>query len=77
MKPTLSIAGAIATFPPTFGLRGFPGLVFRISESASYVSGDTIMLYTQVSRDGQWLDFAKGTIAELRSQIHLVVGRQS
>jgi hypothetical protein len=58
----------IATFPKTFGLRGFPGKVFSISESASYESpfgSGKFMLYT--SLDGR--DFAKATPDELRGQL--------
>jgi hypothetical protein len=67
------IAAEIANFPPTFGLRAYPGDVFRISRTASYFSDypalGTLYLYTQVRRGDQWLDFCKGTSAELRAQI--------
>lgn len=62
---------AIAEFPPTFGLRGFPRNTFRINNLASYVNDDGIvMLYLQrkVLNDC-WLDFAKCTTEELFSQI--------
>ncbi len=65
----MSLDAAIAKFPPTFGLRGFPGETFRVSRDSSYVSGGSVMLYTEILRGGIWLDFAKGTPAELRSQI--------
>ena len=64
----MTITETIATFPSTFGLRGFPGKVFSISERASYESpfgSGKFMLYT--SLDGQ--DFAKATPDELRSQL--------
>lgn len=65
----------VAKFPATFGLRGFPGETFRISERASYF-GDApfgsprpLMLYTErLCGDGQWRDFAKGTEGEMRAQ---------
>lgn len=68
-------AAVVATFPAEFGLRGFPGEVFRISEQASYF-GDApygsprpLMLYTErLCSDGQWHDFAKGTESEMRAQ---------
>jgi hypothetical protein len=61
------IKDAIRTFPPTFGLSSFPNLTFRISERNSYVNDDDqIQLYTQVLRDGVWMDFAKGTPSELQ-----------
>ena len=65
---------AIARFPKTFGLRGYPDEVFRISKSASYFTGygasGSLMLYTERKNDkGQWNDFAKGTESELRSNV--------
>lgn len=62
----------IATFPTTFGLRGFPGKTFQISETASYWTGgsrSTLMLYTAIREGDKWSAFAKGTEQELRSQI--------
>ena len=74
-----TIKEAIATFPATFGLRAYPGRVFSISESASYLGGgggDVIMLYTtirtaavQATGTFVWLDFCKGTVEELRAQV--------
>jgi hypothetical protein len=63
------IRNAIARFPSTFGLRGFPGGVFRISPTSSYVSGERVMLYTERKDNGAWLDFSKGTESELRSEV--------
>lgn len=76
---------AIAKFPQTFGLRGFPNSLFRISRFGSYVNDDGIvMLYTQrlvvdekpahsmlgfQGHNDRWLDFAKCTTEELFSQI--------
>ncbi len=78
---------AIAQFPAEFGLRPFPGKLFRISRNASYISGGLfgggavpeheIRLYTQVLKDGQWLDFAKGSPDELRAQVVRVGPRQT
>lgn len=65
-----------ATFPFTFGLRGFPGKTFRISRDSSYFNGPMslceeqhLMLYTECQRGSTWVDFAKGTAAELRAQV--------
>lgn len=70
MNENEMIAAAIKQFPATFGLQNFPGEVFRLSASSSYLSGNEVMLYTQVEADkGVWLDFAKGTIAELKAQL--------
>lgn len=66
------IAKVIDTFPVTFGLRGFPGDLFKISESASYFGGaknETLMLYTARWDGKNWNDFAKGTEYELRREI--------
>lgn len=66
----------IDSFPVEFGLRNYPNYKFRISETASYWSDEELMIYTQIQRDGKWLDFCKGTAYELRSQItHLEVQR--
>jgi hypothetical protein len=72
-------------FPATFSLRAYRDDTFRISIGASYVSEGRVMLYTQrlvsVERyksiygseprdEGSlWLDFAKGTLAELFDQV--------
>lgn len=63
------IRDAIARFPPMFGLRGFPGDVFRLSPTSSYVSGGHVMLYTQRKDGDHWSDFSKGTEPELRGEI--------
>ena len=76
------IADAISTFPAEFGLRGFPGKTFQLSQAASYYSpafegndwvkahDGQVMLYTAIKRDdGTWAAFAKGTIEELRPEI--------
>jgi len=63
------IRAAIARFPATFGLRGFPGDVFRISPTSSYVSGGRVMLYTERKDNDDWLDFSKGTESELRGEV--------
>jgi hypothetical protein len=79
-KPGLAlIRAAIATFPETFGLRAYPGDVFRLSERSSYVANDAATvptLYTQCWRSraagwhcDEWCDFAKGTPDELRRQL--------
>jgi hypothetical protein len=64
-----AIKTAMASFPDTFGLRGFPEKTFRISASHSYFSGKTLYLYTEVNRDGKWLSFSKATFAELEAEI--------
>ena len=65
------ITDAAAQFPEAFGLRGFPGDVFRISKGASYVNDSgAVTLYTQrLVRPGGWLDFAKGTPGELLAEV--------
>jgi hypothetical protein len=64
-----AITKAIAQFPETFELRAFPGKTFRMSRDASYVSDGRIMLYTQVLRDGEWLDAVKGTVEEMERDV--------
>lgn len=79
-----TIEETIAQFPQYFGLRSFPGLVFRIGAKQSFIDDSgSVKLYTQslhhtselpeAEQRGHnptgytWLDFAKGTEAELRS----------
>jgi hypothetical protein len=64
-----AVAEAIASFPETFELKAFPGETFRIGVRESYVSGDTVLLYTQRLVRGEWLDFAKCAIWELERAI--------
>lgn len=69
---------ACALFPDTFGLRGHAG-TFRVNVRNSYVSRGKVLVYTErlvcdkwfvgPTLPDQWVDFAKGTIAELKSQI--------
>ncbi len=59
------IAEAAAQFPERFGLRSFPGGLFTINESASYVDSDgEVQLYVYTDRGAA---FAKGTVEELRA----------
>jgi hypothetical protein len=64
------IRETMAAFPETFGLRAYPGLVFRIDLNDSYVRDDGDMqLYTHVQRGDKWLSFAKGSPDELLREI--------
>jgi len=74
-NPRERIAEAIALFPSTFGLRAFPDDTFRITEPFSYVNDSGVtMLVTEVLRGDQWVQFGKGSIAELNAEIvHLDV----
>ncbi len=65
------IAEVLARFPKAFGLRGFPGDVFRCSTRASYINdAGGVTVYTERRVDGDvWQDFAKGTECELRAQL--------
>lgn len=56
-------------FPETFGLRAFPGKVFQISRTASYVSEGRVYLYVYIQNSNGWESFCKGTPAELGAQI--------
>lgn len=60
-----------STFPATFGLRAFPGDVFRVEPRDSYIH-DTqgyVVLYTHIKKGDMWSGFAKGTEQELRAQM--------
>lgn len=41
-RMTAEIGQVMDTFPPTFGLKAFPGCLFRISRRASYVSNGEV-----------------------------------
>jgi len=64
MNHDAMIKEAMAQFPATFKLRGHEG-EFTISERSSYVSGETVWLYTQ--KGGR--DFCKGTVSELQREV--------
>jgi hypothetical protein len=71
-----SILAACTSFPATFGLRAFPGKVFRINKGNSYVSEVYgVMLYTDIRNDdGSWSCFAKGSPDELRREVMPIRG---
>ena len=47
MSDDEKIRAAIAKFPPAFEMRGFPGDMFRLSPTSSYISGGRVVLYAQ------------------------------
>lgn len=66
------ISEALTTHESRFGtpfeLRSVAGQ-FRISESKTFINaiGDVVLYVERLSDDGQWLDYAKAGIIELRS----------
>ena len=66
-----AVAAALVEYGAEFALWGFPGKIFRISERNSYYGAEGVMLYTDVKKGDDWLDFAKATPAELRDQVRL------
>ncbi len=76
-----ALDAACASFPATFRLRAHEG-IFRVNRRNSYVSRGRIYVYTDKLRSTQvqsgpskgqyqdeWVDFAKGTVEELQTQI--------
>lgn len=64
------VRAEIAKLPATFGLRAYPGHVFRVSEHDSYINDfGVMMLYTEINDCGKWKSFAKGTAVELKAEI--------
>lgn len=68
------ITAALAQFPKRFGLRGFPGDVFRCSETHSYVSeaGGEVTVYLErlaPQLESHWLPFSKGSVAEIQREL--------
>lgn len=58
-----------AQFPATFGLRAFPGEMFRVSRADSFVSWGRVLVYTERLAGDRWVSFAKGAPEELRAQL--------
>jgi len=58
-------------FPVEFGLRGFPGGRFAISERKSYMSGGEAIYVVLIwsKRRQEFIDFSKGSASELSRQI--------
>jgi len=54
------------SLPATFGLRAFPGSVFRVNEAHCF--DDQIAVDIR-SQDGQWLSFSRGTVAEVKAEV--------
>jgi len=65
------VNAAINKFPKTFGLRAFPGEVFRISPGASFVNvaNDEVVFYVFRKTNTGWAGFSKGSIVELRREL--------
>lgn len=65
------IKEAFSKFPATFGLRGYPGDLFRCSEQSSYINDyGKVTIYTErQAKDGTWQAFAKGSVAELLREV--------
>lgn len=67
---------AMAAFPETFALAGWPGKTFRINADYSYIDdSDTLKLVIDVltehaiPAERKWLNFSKGTEQELLAQV--------
>lgn len=67
------VADTIAEFPERFGLRGFPGDVFRCSATDSYVNdAGSVTIYVErlsPQRESLWLAHSKGSPAEVRAEL--------
>jgi hypothetical protein len=61
----------------TFGLRNYPGEIFRVNPKNSYVTDNgAVMIYTDVYKDDKWFAFAKGTSNELVAEAKML-GRRT
>lgn len=70
MIQSKQVQAAIESFPKTFGLRAFPGKVFRIAEDYCYESGDSgIQLVTEVQHEDKWLHFSRSSVEQLRQEV--------
>lgn len=68
-KKTDLVQNTIDSFPPVFGLRAFPGVVFRLSRTHSRLVDGRVMLYTESKREAWWCLHTRGTESELRRQL--------
>lgn len=65
------VKAAAKQFPSEFGLRAFPGEVFRINIGDSYYdeTKGLVMLYVGIRKGDQWPGFSKGTTTEIRMEL--------
>ena len=65
-----AVQAAIDLYPGEFGLKAFPGGVFRVEPLECFWSEleHAPMLYVYVKNGSVWSSFAKGTPEELRRQ---------
>ena len=62
------VAAVLPQFPETFGLKAFPGDVFRINPDKSFSTyGGSPQLVLVVQRGEFWNDFSRCSPAELES----------
>jgi len=66
-----TLAAAIKTFPPTFGLHRHPTGTFRISLRSSFLDdcGQPVFCTEVVDGLGNWVDFQKFRGYKLREQL--------
>lgn len=70
MMQSKEITAVIQSFPATFGLRAFPGKLFKIAVDYCYHNGESIQIVTEVeSTGGKWLHFSRSDADELRRNI--------
>lgn len=62
----------IGRFPHTFGLKAFPGMLFRISEKRSSIKDGRVILYLECLREGWWSVHTWVSESELRLQLVFV-----
>lgn len=69
-KLDMVLAEAKVQFPDTFGLRAFPGDVFRISpiRFKHFVSEGQVQIVVEVKRGEKWLDMGRNTLVNIVSE---------
>lgn len=80
----IRVQDAVASFPPRFGLRAFPGKTFTISAHDSYVgdaggrdAGKVVFYVFEVDEKGKFHAFTKGTANELRPEMIIPAGYET
>lgn len=70
MNERQRIAYEATQLPEHFSLRAFPNEIFTVNLQYSYVNDNNeVCLVIDVIRNGAAINFGKGTLAELKSQL--------
>ena len=63
---------AILKFPGEFRLRAYPAYRFRLSDRLRHFvdhNGDVQLVVDAMQPNGEWLNFSRGTVAEIAREV--------